>query len=295
MDFIIKCSRRAVRADGRCLVEVPRYHGAAPRQGDRAFIWFAELSGGGGLFGVASVEAVTDGNPVTLGLCVSNRLPVQPLNKAMLRSFSEAGMGAPEGGLAAKLYRHSHHKVAAIDPSEAEFLEGFFDPGQSPMAVEEQEVTAGKRRSADWSSYWAGLDPFADAAGAMRSSKLTRSPNYYHYLGGTTTVAISGFVARSRGKVGVYAAIWRPDRDRFFDALASMTAELTDALGFPFKIAREGTDTIHLSLPELAADPEDRTDWERQHQWLATNMGAAKRVFEPCFERIGAFGPVEAR
>jgi hypothetical protein len=80
-----------------------------------------------------------------------------------------------------------------------------------------------------------------------------------------------------------------------FEALAPLKSELTDALGVPFTIVRNGTDTIHLSLPELPADPENRADWERQHQWLAANMAAAKRVFEPCFEAIGAFHPIKAR
>lgn len=57
MDFIIKCGRRTVRADGRCLVEVNRWRGAAPSQGDRAFLWFAELNGGTGLFGEARVAS----------------------------------------------------------------------------------------------------------------------------------------------------------------------------------------------------------------------------------------------
>jgi len=296
MDFIIKCSRRTVPADGRCLVEVPRYRGAAPRHGDRAFIWFAELNGGDGLFGVASIEAVTEGNPVTIALSVSDRSPVQPLNKAMLKPFRDAGTESPEGGLAAKLYKHSHQKVAAIDAAEGDFLETFFDPERSPVSAEDNEIaTPGKTQRTDWSGYWAGFDPLADAAGVMRSSKLTRSTNYYHYLGGSKAVAISGFVARSRGRIGVYCAIWRPDRDRLFEALAPLKSELTDALGVAFTIVRTGTDTIHLSLPELPADPENRADWERQHQWLAANMAAAKRVFEPCFEAIGAFQPIKTR
>jgi hypothetical protein len=136
LDFISKSPRPAQSSSGKCLIEVPRYRGANPRAGDRVFLWFSETKGGEGLAGIATVEAVRDGNPVTLGLVVSNATPMRPLSKAMLKPFRDSGEDEPQGGLAAKLYRHSLDKVARLSGSEAEFLKTFFmGPSSSEPAV----------------------------------------------------------------------------------------------------------------------------------------------------------------
>lgn len=126
MDFIAKSSRPAGFDTGKCLVEVPRYRGANPHAGDRVFLWFSETKGGEGLAGVASVEAVRDGDPVTLALTVLDRVPVRRLVKATLAQFRDVDDDSAEGGLAAKLYRHSLNKIAGLSASETQYLETFF-------------------------------------------------------------------------------------------------------------------------------------------------------------------------
>jgi hypothetical protein len=135
LDYITKSARPQVDSMGKCLIEVPRYRGANPKAGDRVFLWFTDAKYGEGLAGIASLEAVRDGNPATLALVVSGATPVRPLNKATLAPFRNSGDGTAQGGLSAKLYRHSLHKVAELSATESAYLETFF-AGAAPEALE---------------------------------------------------------------------------------------------------------------------------------------------------------------
>lgn len=126
--FILKVNRLTASADGSAMTEAPRYRKANPQAGDRLYLWLNEGAGGEGLCGIATVRAVNDADPVMLAIDVASSRPARPLTKAMLAPHRSTGEMTALGGLAAKLYRHSLSKVAALDGVEAAYLAAYFPP-----------------------------------------------------------------------------------------------------------------------------------------------------------------------
>lgn len=108
-------------SDQQVLITAPRFKGAAPSAGDEVFVWFSETAGGAGLAALGSIVAATDGDPITLGVRVEQRLAARSFGKADLAPSRDTGDG-PIHGLAAKLYRHSLNKVAELSDAEADLL-----------------------------------------------------------------------------------------------------------------------------------------------------------------------------
>jgi|GEM_PF-631881 len=132
MAFIIKCDPFPLRAGQPGLVSVKRYESAAPEQGDEVFLWFSETAGGMGLAGRGLVHAVSDDNPADIAIMVEATAPARVLNKGQLAAHRDTDGDGPISGLAQKLFRHSHNKVASLDAQEAAFLfEHWADPPEA--------------------------------------------------------------------------------------------------------------------------------------------------------------------
>ena len=109
-----------------CSFPKPRslYGGEDIAKGDEVYLWFSEMQDGNGLSWRAIVEEV-DGASLVVRL---GSRPVNSLGKVHLEPFRDDQSDHPLSGLAKKLYKHAHNKVAALSATEAEFLRGRFAP-----------------------------------------------------------------------------------------------------------------------------------------------------------------------
>lgn len=121
MAFIIKYDPFPIEAGQPALVRVKRYEGARPGPGDQVFLWFSETTRGAGLAGRGVIHAVSDEDPADLAIVIEAGAPSRALAKAHLAPHRDESEG-PLAGLARKLFRHAHNKVAALDGEEAAFL-----------------------------------------------------------------------------------------------------------------------------------------------------------------------------
>lgn len=110
-----------IRIDERAM-----YNGKSISSGDQIFIWTSETSGGRGLIAVGHVTSRTiNGSRVVAEVHVEATVRRQiGLNE--IAPYRDVEDGSPESELARLLYRQAHNKVAALDETLREFLEGYF-------------------------------------------------------------------------------------------------------------------------------------------------------------------------
>lgn len=124
MAIVIKCDPITLHVGGRTLLSAPLYKGAQPRAGDAVFIWFSETAGGPGLAAHGVIDAASDDGDIAM--TIHQTSPLRALDKRMLAPERDAP-GAL-GGLAAKLYRNAHNKIAQLDDDEANLLISCWEP-----------------------------------------------------------------------------------------------------------------------------------------------------------------------
>lgn len=124
MAIVIKCDPINLHVGGRALLSAPLYKGAQPRTGDAVFIWFSETAGGIGLAAHGVIAAASDDGDIAL--TVHQTSPLRALDKHMLAPERDAPGSL--GGLAAKLYRNAHNKIAQLDDDEANLLLSYWEP-----------------------------------------------------------------------------------------------------------------------------------------------------------------------
>lgn len=124
MSFIAKTtSLVASTGDTVTIEEEAKYGGAAVAAGDQIFLWSSETQGGAGLWAFGHVvQRNATGNRVRLEITVESSRPREPLGKDDLALYRDVVDDDPRSGLARKLYRHAHNKIAALTNDEIDFL-----------------------------------------------------------------------------------------------------------------------------------------------------------------------------
>lgn len=124
MSFIVKSDPKPLAEGQRAWIPAKRYLSADPKAGDTVYLWHSETAGGTGLVARAVIDAVSDEDPVDLALTVIEANPDKRFGVAELKAHRDLDDGSPIGGLAKKLYRHSHNKIAELTVGEAALLAG---------------------------------------------------------------------------------------------------------------------------------------------------------------------------
>ena len=129
MPYIAKTPPITMAADADLRIEErPMYGGRNIRVGSEVFLWSSETQGGVGLWGKGTVTAL---DPVSAKPVVTVRIDQRAnsgnfgLNEIAPHRDSTAD--TPIVGLARKLYRHAHNKVAGLTDDEAALLQRFFE------------------------------------------------------------------------------------------------------------------------------------------------------------------------
>ena len=100
------------------------------------------------------------------------------------------------------------------------------------------------------------------------------------YSIGRSGFGVNASMARPKRQVRAELYMSNPSAKAFFHLLHSQKSEIESELGYSldWEELPEGRDTrISIALTDI--DPEDQTDWPRQHDWLAARLGEFYRVF----------------
>lgn len=153
---------------------------------------------------------------------------------------------------------------------------------QAARAIDEAELTETRVMQR---AYWAAFDQvLAKAGGPVTGGKKAQPQPWMAYPIGRSHVNLSATMVRPRRQVRAELYLTGAKAKAFFHLLALQKTEIERDLGFTldWEELPEGKDS-RISVALNDADPEDESDWARQHDWLAKRLnelhrGLASRV-----------------
>lgn len=133
--------------------------------------------------------------------------------------------------------------------------------------------------------YWRAFAPIAESHGRSRNAlKLPKGENYNTPLARVPGIEVysSAYVIRSKNKrYGAYLWLWaqKPDTaDALMPVLETHNSEIEAVMKEPVYLDRMSKHGIWVSVHRLG-DPDDRSEWPKQHAWIAERMAKFATVF----------------
>lgn len=149
---------------------------------------------------------------------------------------------------------------------------------QAARAIDDAELTGTKSLQL---AYWAAFGSVLGSRGGPLAKERKPQPqSWMAYSIGRTGFSVNAAMARPKRQVRAELYMSNPNAKAFFHLLHQQREGIEAELGYrlDWEELPEGRDSrISASLPDT--DPEDQTDWPRQHAWLATRLSEFYRVF----------------
>ncbi len=149
---------------------------------------------------------------------------------------------------------------------------------QAARAIDEAELTETRVMQRE---YWAALNKVFDAIGGPISGNKKPQPQAWMTFSiGRHGFHLNGFMIRPRDQVRAELHILGNNAKTFFALLKAQRDAIERELGFPLEwedMPAYRDCRISAYLDE--ADPDDQSDWPRQHDWLAKRLNDMYRVF----------------
>ena len=128
--------------------------------------------------------------------------------------------------------------------------------------------------------FWDAFHKAATAAGAPTRKNDTplRDKTYWAPIGAGSSAYLIAWRSHARKpNVGVYLGLYGDKAPSVVDSLNEQRAQLDAAYGAPLDWFAKGDNKIIDRLP--VNDPDDRSDWPRQIDWLVDRMTRMDKVF----------------
>lgn len=149
---------------------------------------------------------------------------------------------------------------------------------QAARAIDEAELTGTKALQI---AYWGSLGTTLMAKGGpLATERKPQLQSWMSYKIGRTGFSVNASMARPKRQVRAELYMSNPNAKAWFHLLHAQKELIEQELGYKLDWDElpEGKDTrISTSFNDI--DPEDQSDWPRQHEWLATRMNEFYRVF----------------
>ena len=149
---------------------------------------------------------------------------------------------------------------------------------QAARAIDEAELTSIKAMQL---AYWGALGGVLMARGGpMARERKPQPQSWMSYSVGRSGFGINASMARPKQLIRAELYISSPNAKAFFHLLYAQKALIETELGYPLDWDElpAGKDT-RISIALNATDPENQTDWSRQHDWLADRLNDFYQVF----------------
>ena len=149
---------------------------------------------------------------------------------------------------------------------------------QAARVIDEAELTGTKALQL---AYWGVLGSVLMAKGGPLAKERKPQPqSWMSYSIGRSGFGINASMSRPKRQVRAELYMSNPNAKAFFHLLYAEKAAIEADLGHPldWEELPQGKDT-RISTPLNDVDPEDQTDWTRQHDWLAAKLNELHRMF----------------
>ncbi len=151
---------------------------------------------------------------------------------------------------------------------------------QAARAIDESELTETRVLQR---SYWEAFHKVLDEeSGPISGNRKAQPQSWMAYGIGRSGFSISAVMLRPKRQVRAELYIRGKDAKAFFGLLEYQRDEIEQELGYPliWELLPSRQDCrICIYLDD--ANPENQSDWGRQHQWLATHLNDMHRVLAP--------------
>jgi hypothetical protein len=151
---------------------------------------------------------------------------------------------------------------------------------QAARAIDDIELSDTRRAQL---AYWHAFQQVLAAKGGQFSgNRKPQAASWMNYPVGRSGFNLSAAMLRPRKQVRVELYISNTDAKLYFSLLKSQREAIEGEVGYPLEWEElpEGRDS-RIAVYLSDADPEDQSDWGRQHQWLAARLDDLFRVFGP--------------
>ena len=158
---------------------------------------------------------------------------------------------------------------------------------QAARAIDDAELSPTKIMQAE---YWKALNAKLDAVGGPVSGDRTEQPqSWMHYKSGRSWAKVGGATNSLSKSIRAEIYLGGNNAKTNFGQLEKHKEEIERDLGYRLNWEElpEGKQS-RIAVYLNDADPTDKADWPRQHEWLAKKINELHRVFVP---RLGAAAP----
>lgn len=157
---------------------------------------------------------------------------------------------------------------------------------QAARAIDDAELTDVKALQV---AYWGALGVVLIAKGGPLARERKPQPqSWMSYSVGRGGFSINASMARPKRQVRAELYISNSNAKAFFHLLRSQQSEIEKALGYTVDWEELAGKDMRVSTPLNDIDPEDRSDWSRQHEWLATRLNEFYKVFSSRIKALDA-------
>lgn len=154
-------------------------------------------------------------------------------------------------------------------------------------SIESQELSETRQLQIE---YWQAFQLKVEAkAGPVQATRRPRPRAWMSFKVGRSKFKLGAVMLRRQNNIRAELYISGDDAKRNFHALKQDKTEIEREFGaaLAWEELPDGLDSrIAVYLPE--SDPEDRSDWSRQHDWLADQVNELHRVFH---NRVRSLSP----
>ncbi|MGI2036271.1 DUF4268 domain-containing protein [Rhizobium panacihumi] len=149
---------------------------------------------------------------------------------------------------------------------------------QAARAIDESELSGTK---AIQLAYWGAFGTALMAKGGPLARERKPQPqSWMGYSIGRSGIQVTAATARNKRQIRAEIYISHTNAKAYFHLLHAQKAEIEAELGYAllWEDLPDGRDT-RISTALTDTDPEDRSDWPRQHEWLTARLNEFHRVF----------------
>jgi hypothetical protein len=145
-------------------------------------------------------------------------------------------------------------------------------------AIDEADLSPTRVKQLEyWTTFHGVLD---ELGGRISGSRKPQAQSWMGYSIGRTGFNLGAVMIRPKRQVRAELYIAGDQAKHYFGALQLQAAEIEGELGYPLvweELPARRDSRVSIYLDDV--DPEDETDWARQHAWLAAKLNDMHRVF----------------
>lgn len=149
---------------------------------------------------------------------------------------------------------------------------------QAARAIDDSELTDTRRVQR---AYWAALNTYLNAiAGPVAGNKKPQPQSWMGYSIGRSRFHLAAVMIRPKRQIRSELYLSGEQAKVHFSLLKAQTTEIERELDYPLTWEElPSRQDCRISCYLSDVDPENESDWPRQHEWLASRLNDMHRVF----------------